>query len=85
MPRPENRCRHGVEPPPVLHALHALRSEAFAEDLPEPTRDGVTAPAPAASGTMPTLWWRKVFDADSLKSGGVVGLAAGPWWRGRPA
>ncbi len=35
LPRPENRCRGGLEPAPLWDSLPAcLRSEAFAEDLP---------------------------------------------------
>ena len=44
-PRPEDRRRADVEPAPVFEgSVLGLRSEAFAEDLPEPA---ATSPVPA--------------------------------------
>jgi hypothetical protein len=77
--RPENRCRSGSEPSP---AWHALRSEAFAEDLAEPAGANPVAPR---NGTMPAPWWWKVLDAQWFKTRDVAGLPAGAGLGGRPA
>ena len=53
-PRPESRCRSGVEAAPRWDLpRHGLRSEAFAEDLPQAVHNAVAVTMPGRAHP----WW----------------------------